>query len=80
MPHISFRDMGNIVHQATLAVNERFDSIEPAIFNSGECGVEVHGRSIQLDVNLNDQLLFLSGGFPEVTLFLTVSNFFTRNV
>ncbi|XP_042860058.1 uncharacterized protein LOC122245949 isoform X3 [Penaeus japonicus] len=35
MPHISFRDMGNIVHQATLAVNERFDSIEPAIFNSG---------------------------------------------
>ncbi|XP_066966367.1 uncharacterized protein [Macrobrachium rosenbergii] len=35
MPHISFRDMGNIVHQATLAVNERFDSIEPAIYNSG---------------------------------------------
>ncbi|XP_042238092.1 uncharacterized protein LOC121876775 isoform X2 [Homarus americanus] len=35
MPHISFRDMGNLVHQATLAVNERFDSIEPAIYNSG---------------------------------------------
>ncbi|KAK4296820.1 hypothetical protein Pmani_030713 [Petrolisthes manimaculis] len=35
MPHISFRDMGNLVHQATLAINERFDSIEPAIYNSG---------------------------------------------
>ncbi|XP_071514131.1 uncharacterized protein [Panulirus ornatus] len=35
MPHISFRDMGNLVHQATLAVNDRFDSIEPAIYNSG---------------------------------------------
>ena len=36
MPHISFRDMGNLVHQAALAVNERFDTIEPAIYQSGE--------------------------------------------
>ena len=36
MPHISFRDMGNLVHQATQAVNERFDTIEPAIYNSGK--------------------------------------------
>ena len=36
MPHISFRDMGNMVHQATQAVNERFDSIEKAIYNSGK--------------------------------------------
>ncbi|XP_045123660.1 uncharacterized protein LOC123511596 isoform X2 [Portunus trituberculatus] len=35
MPHISFRDMGNFVHQAALAVNERFDTIEPAIYQSG---------------------------------------------
>ena len=36
MPHISFRDVGNLVHQAALAVNERFDTIEPAIYQSGE--------------------------------------------
>ncbi|XP_076035339.1 salivary peroxidase/catechol oxidase-like [Oratosquilla oratoria] len=35
MPHISFRDMGNVVRQATLTVNERFDTLEPAIYNSG---------------------------------------------
>ncbi|XP_063857523.1 uncharacterized protein LOC135099020 [Scylla paramamosain] len=35
MPHISFRDMGNLVQQAAVAVNERFDTIEPAIYQSG---------------------------------------------
>uniref|UniRef100_A0A6A7FZ72 Peroxidasin-like protein n=1 Tax=Hirondellea gigas TaxID=1518452 RepID=A0A6A7FZ72_9CRUS len=35
MPHISFRDMGNQVELATIAVNERFDTIEPAIYNNG---------------------------------------------
>ncbi|KAB7498127.1 hypothetical protein Anas_03209 [Armadillidium nasatum] len=34
MPHISFRDMGNMVEQAIAAVNQRFDKIEPAIYNS----------------------------------------------
>ena len=36
MPHISFRDMGKHVELATVAVNERFDSIEPAIYNNGK--------------------------------------------
>ena len=35
MPHISFRDMGEQVELATGAVNERFDTIEPAIYNNG---------------------------------------------
>ncbi|XP_063857521.1 uncharacterized protein LOC135099026 [Scylla paramamosain] len=35
MPHISFRDMGNLVQQDAVAVNERFDTIEPAIYQSG---------------------------------------------
>lgn len=35
MPHISFRDMGQQVELATVAVNERFDTIEPAIYNNG---------------------------------------------
>jgi len=35
MPHISFRDMGNQVELATVAVNERFDTIEPAIYSNG---------------------------------------------
>ncbi|XP_063860637.1 chorion peroxidase-like [Scylla paramamosain] len=35
MPHISFRDMGNLVQQAAVAVNERFDTVEPAIYQSG---------------------------------------------
>lgn len=36
MPHISFRDMGQQVELATVAVNERFDTIEPVIYNNGD--------------------------------------------
>ncbi|KAF2367927.1 hypothetical protein FHG87_001306 [Trinorchestia longiramus] len=35
MPHISFRDMGKQVDAATAAINDRFDTIEPAIYNNG---------------------------------------------
>ncbi|KAA0192579.1 Heme binding peroxidase-1 [Hyalella azteca] len=35
MPHISFRDMGVQVDAATATVKERFDTIEPAIYNNG---------------------------------------------
>ncbi|KAG7159967.1 Chorion peroxidase-like 3 [Homarus americanus] len=51
MPHISFRDMGNLVHQATLAVNERFDSIEPAIYNSADVRGTVLGDQCPVEVD-----------------------------
>ena len=36
MPHISFRELSRDVADAVAAVDQRFDVIEPAIYNSGE--------------------------------------------
>ena len=35
-PPLSFRDVANYVDQAVFAINQRFDSIEQQIFNSGK--------------------------------------------